>query len=179
MSAAQTSTEVRERTAVYDASVARYNDEVSKSALLAESGGREPFTMFFSATFAHREPWNGGGDALNAGLGIEQTPLLTSERQWRIPTWRPRVDLDEQDLAAAASSDRVTLLARKYVGKEHFSEEEKARLTIVTERLRHLMPAVKVSEVESFERALKVVQEVAESDQAIRASLGIDQRKNG
>jgi hypothetical protein len=72
-----------------------------------------------------------------------------------------------------ANSDRIALLARKYVAKDTFVDEDRARLAIVTERVRQLFPAVTSEDVEAMEHALTASQQVSESDNELRKLLGL------
>jgi len=66
-----------------------------------------------------------------------------------------------------AIPDRIALLARKFALKDKFSEEDNARLAIVTERVRQLLPSIKVEEYEILAEVLATVKSVAEDDLAL------------
>ena len=80
---------------------------------------------------------------------------------------------DEDPTAVRAQDQRVTLLARKYI-EGHFSGEEDARLRILTERLRRLIPRVTAGDLEAIESIAVEVDRAGEQNQAIRRSLGLD-----
>jgi hypothetical protein len=77
------------------------------------------------------------------------------------------------DPITRSNTDRLTLLARKYVAKEaeQFSDEDRARLEIVTERMRRLIPAATVDEFEAVADVLQLAQRIADSNAEIRGLL--------
>lgn len=167
-------------TTVSDKMEVRLSADTPQSQLLEESFVEQPFATFFASTWAHYEPWPFGDDLQKPASGMWLTPMLSDEPARPVPRWRRAEELAvEDDLLAKATNDRITLLARKYVVKERFSEEERARLAIVTERVRQLLPAVTASEFESLEKVLELAKQVGESDADIRLKLGISDRKNG
>ena len=146
---------------------------VSASSLLAESMTSAPFESFFVSTRT-LERDHDFGFAPPPGL---YTPLLDEEYARGSRGWRPMVPQAKHDRFEKANSDRVALLARKYVAKEQrFGDEESARLAILTERVRRLLPSVTAREYEVLEGALKVVNQVMESDAEIRRRLGLKRR---
>ena len=150
--------------------------DVPASALLSESMVKKPFELFFAST-------GGGHDAVHDLMFARSpsgTPLL-SEQPIRQPlAWMSERSTQEpNDQIAKVNSERVALLARKYVAKEGLGHEDSARLAIVTERVRRLLPAVTTKEYEALEQALKVVQQVRASEQDLRERLGLIRRKNG
>jgi len=157
------------------------NELPASSALLSESLGKKPFAIFFASTGMHETVQD---DAIFL-RSVYGTPLLSDQpaRQpsmfiWRAPeVGRPPEPTREEQLAKA-NNERVVLLARKYVAKEKFADEESARLAIVTERVRRLLPAVTVTEYEALENVLKVVKESREADKAIRQRTRITGRRN-
>lgn len=166
-------------TTVNDKTAMQFYAELPSSPLLSESLQGSPFEIFFASTWAHREPWQEDLDFDKPESGNWWTPVHSDERARRAPRWRVETELTEQNPAPKAISDRVILLARKYVAKDRFSDEESARLAIVTERVRQLLPAVSAREFEAVEKLLKLVKQVDESDTEIRCTLGIAQKKNG
>ena len=75
--------------------------------------------------------------------------------------------------AEAANRTRLALLARQYVtGK--VSMEDEARLAIVSERVRRLIPRVTVEDFEALEGILAEVEHIASADIERRQRLGID-----
>lgn len=165
-------------TAINDELAAWLRVEASQSALLEETPTEEPFSTFFRSTWSHGES-PGEWDFSKPQFGVWGTPVLNDEPVRRVAAWHPWEETTQEDPAARSNSDRITLLARKYVAKEQFSDEEKARLAIVTERVRQLMPAATASAFESLIEVLKLVRQVAESDRDIRTKIGIDRQKNG
>lgn len=174
---------LREATAGGEPPVGLDTDMPASSALLSESMAKTPFALFFASTGGeHKSAYD---DAIFIRSAFN-TPILSDEpaRQpymwvWRAPepTRPPEPTRGEQ--VAKANYERVVLLARKYVAKEKISDEGSARLAIVTERVRKLLPAVTVQEYEALEGALRLVQEARESDKALRERVGIARRKNG
>ena len=73
--------------------------------------------------------------------------------------------------ADAANRARLDLLARQYVSK--LSPEEDARLSIVTERVRRLIPRVTVEDFEALERIAERLQRIGSDDVDRRNRLGI------
>jgi hypothetical protein len=73
--------------------------------------------------------------------------------------------------ADAANRARLELLARQYVNK--LSLEEDARLSIVTERVRRLIPRVTVEDFETLERIAERLQRIGSDDTDRRNRLGI------
>lgn len=60
-----------------------------------------------------------------------------------------------------ANADRISLLARKYVLKDQtLSDVDLARLIIVTERVRRLLPAIALEDVERVESVLRETNEL-------------------
>jgi len=154
--------------------------DVLQSQLLEESLKSEPFASLFAWTTAHDEPWEGVGDIQKLWMGMWLTPILSDEPPRRISAGRVSEDAAvADDPLAKANRDRVTLLARKYVAKDNFSSEERARLEIVTERVRRLLPAVTVAEFESLAQVLELIKQARELDADIRSQLGISSKKNG
>jgi hypothetical protein len=70
-----------------------------------------------------------------------------------------------------ANRDRLELLARAYVAGK-LSPEEDARLAIVTERVRRLIPRVTVDDVEQLERVAEDVRRIEAEDTERRLRLG-------
>jgi hypothetical protein len=73
--------------------------------------------------------------------------------------------------ADAANRARLELLARQYVNK--LSLEEDARLSIVTERVRRLIPRVTVEDFEALERIAEGLRRIESDDADRRNRLGI------
>jgi len=74
--------------------------------------------------------------------------------------------------AEIANRDRLELLARAYVAGQ-LSNEEQARLTIVTERVRRLIPRVTVADFERLEQIAGDVERIGSEDAERRRLLGI------
>jgi hypothetical protein len=74
--------------------------------------------------------------------------------------------------ADAANRTRLELLARQYVSK-HLSPEEDARLSIVTEKVRRLIPRVTVEDFEALGRIAERLNRIGSDDSDRRKRLGI------
>jgi hypothetical protein len=74
--------------------------------------------------------------------------------------------------AEAANRTRLELLARQYVSK-HLSPEEDARLSIVTEKVRRLIPRVTVEDFEALGRIAEQLNRIGSEDTDRRRRLGI------
>jgi hypothetical protein len=68
---------------------------------------------------------------------------------------------------------RLELLARQYVSGE-LSPEEEARLAIVSERVRRLIPRVTTEDFEMLERILEDANQIEAEDIERRRRLGIE-----
>ena len=75
--------------------------------------------------------------------------------------------------AEAANRTRLILLARQYVAGK-LSIEEEARLAIVAERVRRLIPRVTVEDFEALERVLEEANRIESADIERRRRLRID-----
>jgi hypothetical protein len=80
--------------------------------------------------------------------------------------WNDRSD------AESANKVRLALLARSYVAGQ-MSTEEEARLAIVTERVRRLIPRVTAEDMEALEGIAQDVARIRANDSARRQRLGI------
>jgi len=87
---------------------------------------------------------------------------------------RGGVPAEEDAFLLCTQDQRVALLARKYIEGRHFSDEEDARLRILTERLRRLIPRVTTEDLEKIESLVVDVNEANKQNQAIRRRLGLD-----
>ncbi len=75
--------------------------------------------------------------------------------------------------AEVANRTRLALLARQYEAAR-LSIEEEARLAIVTERVRRLIPRVTVDDFEALEAILEDAERIKSADIERRRRLGID-----
>ena len=137
------------------------------------------FSGFFSSTSTEQATF-----ISNVGLGESSdegwsTPISTDRiaRNQQRPSYREE-DLTEDDQRNKAIEDRVRLLARKYVAKEKFSKEEGARLAIVTERVRKLLPAVTAYEFELLEKALTSLRDISQANASLQERLMLLRKKN-
>ncbi|MBI3915959.1 MAG: hypothetical protein HY322_02995 [Betaproteobacteria bacterium] len=169
-----------EGTTISEGTEAQFAGEILQSELLEESLESEPFAPLFASTSVHREPWIASDDLQMLWNVMWLTPMLSDEPVRRVSRGHGAEEvLVGDDPFERANRDRITLLARQYAAKD-FSGEERARLEIVTERVRRLLPAVTVAEYESLARVLEMIKQAQESDAEIRRQLGInDKKKNG
>lgn len=75
--------------------------------------------------------------------------------------------------ADVANRARLALLARQYEATR-LSTEEEARLAIVTERIRRLIPRVTVDDFEALQSILEEAERIESADIERRRRLGID-----
>ena len=83
-----------------------------------------------------------------------------------------RQEVFQPSEADTANRIRLDLLAREYVNK-HLSPEEEARLSIVTQRVRRLIPRVTIEDFEALERIAERLQRIGSDDADRRRRLGI------
>jgi len=87
------------------------------------------------------------------------------------PSLPTNADLQDEDDTGNVASKRVALLARAYVrGK---SSEDEARLAILTERLRELLPPVSETQWAALDEVASRLDETATRHQKIRECLGL------
>lgn len=129
------------------------------------------FSYFFEPTIAYEAPLETGwlvdkeaGDLWDTPL-LDQTGSSHGARWYTIPTTQQNQPLER------ANKDRIALLARKFVDKENFSEEARARLAIVTERVRKMLPAVTAEEYAALEENLQELKAVSDMNTQLRALL--------
>ena len=182
--------EVRNRgTAVIHSGPDWLNDKsFSQSALFEETMEKKKFTSKpFSLYFEPTNAFSAGEyeyPQLTSNAGGRQTPLLSEQNpaartQWHFSAKVPFAESDtvQEDLAAKQNAIRVTLLARKYVAKDQFSAEERARLAIATERVRQLMPAVTAAEFETLSAVLGKLKDLQTSGIDLREALARHNRE--
>ncbi len=150
----------------------------SQSPLLNEVEVDRLFSAYFKPTGEYSIPIDAARDTSKVeGLEFIGTPLLRDEGARNAKRKRDRTNLDPKEARQhrfdQVNDDRLTLLARKYVAKEQVSDEQIARLEILTERVRQMLPAVTIQEYEALEDVLLLVNRVTETDQAIRADIGL------
>ena len=81
------------------------------------------------------------------------------------------LELQEESVADAANRTRLELLARLYVVKK-LSPQENARLKIVTERIRSLIPRVTIEDFEALAEIAQDAQTIRAQNDALRRQLG-------
>lgn len=155
------------------------NDAINSSALLAEAkllgsspdmlGGATQVETFGSGLESHEQAYW----MTTATIGDRYRRIRRRARPLQESTQAP------EDHFEKANIERIELLARQYVAKDRFSSEEQARLAIVTERVRQLLPAVTVAEFEALERGLEKSSEISALLTTLRAQLDLLSGKRG
>jgi hypothetical protein len=152
--------------------------EFFSSTWIDESPASETFAEFFFSTSTEHFPLEAHARFAELGTAEWSTPLHT-DRLARHPK-RPlyRGEQPDVDPLTKATEDRVQLLARKYVAKDKFSDEESARLAIVTERVRKLLPAVTTQEFEALEQVLTSLRDISKANANLRDRLRLARQEN-
>lgn len=91
----------------------------------------------------------------------------STEIEGNIPTTDHKPDYSE-----TVNRDRIELLAKKYA-KKKFSKEDDARLAIVTQRIRQLIPRVAIEDFEALADIAEEIQRINEMDDKLRNELGL------
>lgn len=151
-------------------------DDSAWSTLLGETDSEEWFSEFFAKTQLHNEPSHVDSDAWFVQLWGQVTPITgESALLSGVTILRSEQEMPGPGSAAEmVNADRLTLLARKYAMSDKFSKEGDARLAILTERLRRLIPAVTEKEVEFLEKTWEEIGQISESENEIRRRLDMD-----
>jgi len=108
---------------------------------------------------------------------LEDTSLGESENEILFPSPPVEHEADSQSEpeADAAVKDRITLLARRYVSA-HLSTEGEARLAILTERVRRLVPRVTAEDIDAVNAALDRLEAIDSRDRDRRERLGLESK---
>lgn len=152
--------------------------DIDMSALLPQ---RE---LFFKNYFAETLPLDKEhkvpGDYFRAfydekieSTGTHMVVTHRRSRETRAEGTKPAEASSVLGVAEKASTERMELLARKYVAKSDASTEDIARLAIVTERLRQLVPAVNTGDLETLAAMLEAVKVIESADHETRERIGI------
>ncbi len=165
-------TSIGQRTPIHSAATDFFDLKTPKSPLLKESVGQNIFLAISRSTPLDGESWFSEFQSTGPDTGWWFTKNAQVSRP-RVNLPRAKNEMQEHTPLERATSDRITLLARKYVVKESFSAEEKARLAIVTERARVLVPAVTMTQKESLDEVIQQIKQIADSDKQIRDLLGV------
>jgi len=147
------------------------SDASSLSALGSVFKDKRPSQDFNTSTELTRNDWDTWVE-----IRADQTPAIHDEF---VNTYYINMILHPETNDVNKTNDsRLKLLGRKYAGKDSsFSPEEAARLDIVTERIRLMLPAVSSRDVEKLEMAVDAIRKVTLSDEKIRRELGIYHEK--
>jgi hypothetical protein len=95
---------------------------------------------------------------------VEREELITASYQSSL----------ESEEAEATNVDRIKLLARKYARKG-LSTEDEARLAIVTERIRRLVPRVATEDFERLAEIAEEIKRIGDEDAELREELGLNE----
>lgn len=104
------------------------------------------------------------------------TPVVEDVEEF---PWPPAAEEDFPQQASweaeaeVANRARLALLARQYVA-ERLSTEEEARLAIVSEKVRRLIPRVTVEDFQELERVLQEAKSIELEDIERRRRLGVE-----
>lgn len=141
------------------------------SGLVEEILGYHGIKTSFDATTFHEES---GDLEVHLGVGGHYaglTPTLREmKRRSRTAKSLPPT-IESRDPVQSEGEVRIQLLARRYVLNDAFSQEQAARLTIATERLRALLPAVGLAEIEYLEGAVARIDVLTAKANESRARL--------
>ena len=152
--------------------------ELSSSTWIEASPANELFADFFSPTWTEHSLLATQALFAEQGAAEWSTPLHTDHLARRPKRPPYRGEQPDVDPLTKATEDRVQLLARKYVAKDKFSDEESARLEIVTERVRKLLPAVTAQEFEALEQVLTSLRDISKANASLRDKLRLARQKN-
>jgi hypothetical protein len=126
-------------------------------------------TTMVTPMMASREPFPVAQDrtAFAEGATAEELPLPFP--------YTPSAVEEESQISEAdvANRTRLTLLARQYEAARLTIEEE-ARLAIVTERVRRLIPRLTVDDFEALQAILEDAERIGSADIERRRRLGIE-----
>lgn len=173
---------LRNQTEVSQSRVQISENEVDASAFLLQG------SRLFTSQLAETSQLDEKQKTLSFYLHVYLDETVTTSGDWLLRTGRTRgkrklvvvSDVPEAESVSAidkTNSDRVELLARKYAAKDQLSSEESARLAIVTERLRQLLPSVTVNDYGRLDSMLQTVRKIDSADIAAREKLGLTKSK--
>ena len=108
----------------------------------------------------------------------DMTPFAEERRSEESPPLMPSIaslptEVHHASEAEAANRARLELLARQYVARQ-LSTEEEARLAIVSEKVRRLIPRATAEDFEALESILEEAQRIESADLERRHRFGID-----
>jgi hypothetical protein len=111
-------------------------------------------------------------------IAQDRTAFVEEVRAEELPlpvpdTMSPVEEAFQISEAEIANRTRLALLARQYEASR-LSIEEEARLAIVTERVRRLIPRVTAEDFETLQAILEDVEHIESADIERRRRLGID-----
>jgi len=99
-------------------------------------------------------------------MGRDVTPYRDEDivgQEEELPSSKPSGEEAELSPAESANRDRLALLAREYVAGQ-LSTEEEARLKIVSERVRRLIPRVTSQDFEELERIATELEQIGSEE---------------
>jgi hypothetical protein len=118
-------------------------------------------TQIFGSSYTATTDWSPNSKDMTR-LSMEELTMQRKDFFVPYPVSTVEFSPERESSAEAANRSRLELLARLYVSK-HLSPEQDARLAIVTERVRRLIPRVTIDDFEALET-------IALESEAIRAA---------
>jgi hypothetical protein len=108
----------------------------------------------------------------------DMTPFTEERSVEESPPFLPSIsslpmEVPHTSEAEATNRARLELLARQYVARQ-LSTEEEARLAIVSEKVRRLIPRVTAEDFEALESIIEEAKRIESADLERRHRLGID-----
>jgi len=128
----------------------------------------------FASTPVLQAPALDFSDDILAAKNVTPVMKEVEEFSWLLPVEEDFAEqASRESEAETANRARLALLARQYVA-ERLSTEEEARLAIVSEKVRRLIPRVTVEDFQELERILEETERIELEDIERRSRLGID-----
>jgi len=148
-----------------------FNFDISKSSLLEETMPRRTISPVKQATPFQIKPW------------LEETQHYELTGELHIKNYNENRQIFSPQRTSANISradkvinDRITLLARKYAEKSTLTGEENARLAIVTEQVRKLVPSVSAKQEELLGDALERIKTISQANLEITSGLKLEDK---
>lgn len=128
-------------------------------------------TQIFGSSYAATTDWSPNSKDLTRLCKEEP---IRQQKDFFVPYPVSTLELypEPESTAQAVNRARLELLARLYVSK-HLSPEEDARLAIVTEKVRRLIPRVTVEDFEALETMASESEAIRAANVGRRRRLGI------
>jgi len=158
-----------------------YVSDYAKYPFLLRISNGEQETVLLSEASISRLDVRGHGDASLTRINVTEwqdaidklfaRPAPTEiegETEYAMDT----VQGEMPDPSGAANRDRLVFLARKYAGFS--SREDNARLEMLTEKVRSLMPRVSAADVDRLTSLVEDLRAVQERHKQLRERTGLD-----